>query len=51
MGNTGAVAELKGGKDLSRDWRMSLMLGGQLWGAGVPSNYSKWVELKLRYSV
>jgi len=49
-GKTGAVAELEGGMNLSRDWRISLMLGGQLWGAGVPSTYSKRVELKARYS-
>jgi hypothetical protein len=34
----------------ARDWRILLMLGGQLWGAGVPSTYSKRVELKARYS-
>jgi hypothetical protein len=47
---TGAVAELEGGMNLSDDWRISMMLGGQLWGAGVPSTYSKRVEFKVRYS-
>jgi hypothetical protein len=49
-GKTGAVAELEGAMNASRDWRISLMLGGLLWGEGVPSTYSKRVELKLRYS-
>ena len=49
-GKTGAVAELEGGMNASREWRISLMLGGLLWGQGVPSTYSKRVELKLRYS-
>jgi hypothetical protein len=48
-GKTGAVAELEGGLNLSPGWRLSLMLGGQLWGAGVPSTYSKRAELKLRH--
>ncbi|HUH94914.1 MAG TPA: hypothetical protein VL742_17435 [Casimicrobiaceae bacterium] len=49
-GKTGAVAELEGAMNASHDWRISLMLGGLLWGEGVPSTYSKRVELKLRYS-
>lgn len=49
-GNTGAVAELESGINASRDWRISLMLGGLLWGQGAPSTYSKRVELKVRYS-
>jgi hypothetical protein len=48
-GKTGAVAELEGGLNLSPGWRLTLMLGGQLWGAGVPSTYSKRAELKLRH--
>ena len=49
-GKTGAVAELEGGMNASSEWRISLMLGGRLWGEGVPSTYSKRAELKLRYS-
>jgi hypothetical protein len=47
---TGAVAELEGAINVSSNWRVTLMLGGQLWGTGVPSTYSKRVELKIRYS-
>jgi hypothetical protein len=45
-GRTGAVAELEGGASAGADWRVSLMIGSLLWGEGVPSTYSKRVELK-----
>jgi len=44
-GKTGAVAELEGAVSLRHDWRVQLMLGGRLWGEGVPSTYGTRVEL------
>ncbi len=44
-GKTGAVAELEGGVTLEHGWRVLLMLGGRLWGEGVPSTYGARVEL------
>lgn len=48
-GQTGAVLELEGGWVASRDWTLALMGGLRVWGAGVPSTYSKRVELKAIY--
>jgi len=45
-GKTGAVLELEGGWVLDRQWTLALMIGGLLWGEGVPSTYSTRVELK-----
>jgi hypothetical protein len=45
-GRTGAVLELEGGWVASREWTFALMGGLRVWGAGVPSTYSKRVELK-----
>jgi len=44
-GKTGAVAELEGGINTEDGWRFLLMLGGRLWGEGVPSTYGTRVEL------
>jgi hypothetical protein len=44
-GKTGAVAELEGAVSLRHAWRVQLMLGGRLWGEGVPSTYGTRVEL------
>ena len=44
-GKTGAVGELEGAVSLRHDWRVQLMLGGRLWGEGVPSTYGTRVEL------
>jgi hypothetical protein len=44
-GKTGAVAELEGGVTLEQGWRVLLILGGRLWGEGVPSTYGTRVEL------
>lgn len=44
-GKTGAVLELEGGWNASRDWRFSLMGGARLWGEGVPGTYDHRVEL------
>ena len=44
-GKTGAVAELEGGVNTENGWRILLMLGGRLWGEGVPSTYGTRVEL------
>jgi len=44
-GKTGAVLELEGGWNASRDWRLSLMGGTSLWGEGVPGIYSRRLEL------
>ena len=44
---TGAVLELEGGWTVDPRWSLALMAGGRLWGEGVPSTYSKRVELKL----
>jgi hypothetical protein len=44
-----AVGELEGAVDVSCHWRVELMLGGLLWGAGVPSTYGERVELTIRY--
>ena len=44
-GKTGAVAELEGGVNTGNGWRVLLMLGGRLWGEGVPSTYGTRVEL------
>ena len=44
-GKTGAVMELEGGWNASRDWRFSLMGGVRLWGEGVPGTYNRRVEL------
>jgi hypothetical protein len=46
-GRTGAVAELEGGVSFQHGWRVLLMLGGRLWGEGVPSTYGTRVELTL----
>jgi len=46
-GKTGAVAELEGGVNTEDGWRVLLMLGGRLWGEGVPSTYGTRVELTL----
>lgn len=43
---TGAVLELEGGWTLDRQWTLALLLGGRLWGEGVPSTYATRVELK-----
>jgi hypothetical protein len=44
-GKTGAVLELEGGWNASRDWRFSIMGGVGLWGEGVPGYYSRRLEL------
>jgi len=44
-GKTGAVLELEGGWNATRDWRFSLMGGARLWGEGVPGIYNRRVEL------
>ena len=46
-GETGAVAELEGALRFHRHWRVLLMLGTRLWGAGIPSTYRTRVELTL----
>src|SRR6185437_5369297 len=46
-GKTGAVAELEGAVTLQHNWKLQLMLGGRLWGEGVPSTYGTRVELTL----
>jgi len=46
-GRTGAVLELEGGWAFDPRWTIALLGGGRLWGEGVPSTYSKRVELKL----
>jgi hypothetical protein len=43
---TGAVLELEGGWNHSREWLFALMAGGRLWGEGVPGTYATRVELK-----
>lgn len=45
-GQTGAVLELEGGWAVDRQWTFALLVGGRLWGEGVPSTYSTRVELK-----
>lgn len=42
---TGAVLDLEGGWNASREWRFSLKAGGKLWGDGVPGVYGRQVEL------
>jgi hypothetical protein len=44
-GKTGAVLELEGGWNASRDWRFSLKGGAGLWGDGTPGYYNHRVEL------
>ena len=44
-GKTGAVAEVEGGVNTEDGWRVLLMLGGRLWGEGVPSTYGTRIEL------
>ncbi|HUN69690.1 MAG TPA: hypothetical protein VMU46_12880, partial [Burkholderiales bacterium] len=44
-GKTGAVLELEGGWNATRDWRFSLMGGARLWGEGVPGIYNRRVEV------
>lgn len=44
-GKTGAVLELEGGWNASRDWRFSVMGGGLLWGEGVPGTYHRRLEV------
>jgi len=44
-GKTGAVGELEGAVFFQRDWKLQLMLGGLLWGAGTASTYGTRVEL------
>lgn len=46
-GRTGAVLELEGGWTFDPRWTIALLGGARLWGEGVPSTYSKRVELKL----
>jgi hypothetical protein len=49
-GKTGAVAELEGAVTLQHNWKLQLMLGGRLWGEGVPSTYGTRVELTLGHT-
>ena len=49
-GKTGAVAELEGAVSLRHDWRVQLMLGGRLWGEGVPTTYGTRVELTVGHT-
>lgn len=44
-GKTGAVLELEGGWNASREWVLSLKGGAGLWGDGTPGFYSRRVEL------
>ena len=44
---TGAVFELEGSAGLGRHWRVTLMGGHLLWGAGVQGTYGKRIELTL----
>jgi hypothetical protein len=44
-GRTGAVLELEGGWNASREWRFSIMGGVGLWGVGVPGIYTRRLEL------
>ena len=46
---TGAVLELEGGWPLNPQWLMAFMIGGQLWGNGVPSTYGSRLEFKVVY--
>jgi hypothetical protein len=48
-GQTGAVLEVEGGRPAGRQWLLSVMGGFRLWGAGVPSTYSKRLEPKAAY--
>ena len=45
-GKTGAVAELGGGWNIDRHWRVELMFATRLWGEGVPMAYDKCIEIK-----
>ena len=47
---TGAVLELEGGLNPSREWRVSIMGGAHLWGEGTPGNYNRRVELTVARS-
>jgi hypothetical protein len=44
-GKTGAVLELEGGWNASRQWRLSMKGGARLWDEGVPGIYGRRVEL------
>ena len=44
---TGAVLELEGGWEVDRRWTLALLVGGRLWGEGVPGTYGTRVEIKV----
>jgi hypothetical protein len=46
-GKTGGVLEVEGGVPLSRHWAAAVMLGGLLWGKGVPGTYESRAEVKV----
>jgi hypothetical protein len=48
-GQTGAVLELEYGRPFDAHWSLAFMVGGLLWGQGVPSTYSTRAEIKLVY--
>lgn len=48
-GKTGGVLEAEGGMPLGPHWAGALMLGGLLWGKGVPGTYETRAEIKVIY--
>jgi hypothetical protein len=44
-GRTGAMLELEGGWNASRDWRLSITGGARLWGDHIPGISNRKVEL------
>ncbi|HSB21757.1 MAG TPA: hypothetical protein VLE94_01475 [Burkholderiaceae bacterium] len=46
-GRTGATLDLEGGWWIDPRWTLAALVGGRLWGEGVPSTYEGRVELKL----
>ena len=48
-GQTGAVLDLEAGWLADPQWTLAMLVGGRLWGKGVPSTYEGRVEIKLVY--
>jgi hypothetical protein len=44
---TGAVLAVEGGWRPVREWKISLMLGHLLWGAGTPNTYERRLQVTL----
>ena len=48
-GQTGAVLDVEGGWRIGPQWTLAALVGGRLWGEGVPGTYAGRAEIKVVY--